>query len=81
MVFEPKTDSEKINDAKKEETLTSFIIKSINHDSCTETGKFTIIGDVSQELSQPLIFTISSISSPISPETNISILHFSINSL
>ena len=49
----------KINDAKKEEKLTSFIIKSINHDSCTETGKFTIIGDISQELSQPLIFTIS----------------------
>ena len=48
----------KIDDVLKIGLPTTFIIKSINYDTCNKNGIFTILGDLSQELSQSYIFKI-----------------------
>ena len=48
----------KIEDVVKIENLTTFIIKSINHDTCNKTGTFIIIGNISKQISQALEYTI-----------------------
>ena len=48
----------KIDDVLKIGLPTTFIIKSINYDTCNKNGIFTILGDMSQELSQSYIFKI-----------------------
>ena len=41
----------KIEDATKVGIPTTFVIKSINHDTCKTNGIFTISGDISEEIS------------------------------
>ena len=48
----------KMDDVSKVGIPNTFIIKSINHDSCNKTGIFTIFGNSTQEASQPIIFSI-----------------------
>lgn len=45
----------KMDDVSKVGIPNTFIIKSINHDSCSKTEIFTIFGNSSQEASQPII--------------------------
>ena len=48
----------KIEDATKVGIPTTFVIKSINHDTCKTNGIFTISGDISEEITQSIIFNI-----------------------